>query len=406
MVAGRGAAGAALAATFLAGAAASLALAWFVRTPAPSSRRALATYARVLPWDVVHRRALARADLAGGRPRRARARLRATLPRAPLAAPLWVDAAEAALHAGRWREARRMALRGASLAPADGESCGRAALVLLQANDLEAAVGPLRCEVENLSERLPRVLDLAAEVYPRVHDLLRVLPPGDAWLRALLQWAYGRGRAEAAAVGWETLAASGATAADRIRHVEFLLRRGEVDGAEAVWRPVWGPRPPGTVFDGGFETDVAGGFGWRIARTGAAAVTLDASASLEGRRGLRIEFRGGNPDFDGPSQVVPVEAGRRHVLTAMVRGEGITSAAGPRPRVGPHASCPAMGRVEGADVRGTTRWRRVAVEFDVPADCRAVVVSFARPPTARLDREIRGVFAADAVSLAVRSDGQ
>lgn len=396
-------AGFAGAAAFLVAAGVAVAVTQVCWRGVPTDRAGLRARLRLLPASVLERRLLARLDLAAGRPRAARARLAAAVRRAPWSSLLWLERAEAALHSGRADEARAAAGKGAALAPRQAGTCHRAALVLLQVGDQARAAPLLGCVLASAPARTADVLDLAHAVWADDALVLRQVVPADApGVRGFLAWAHDRALVDAARRGWEALVPYGATGRDRLRHVDFLIARGEIDEADALWAAAHGPRGAARVFDGDFEGDpVGGGFGWILREPAGARVGIrGAPAAAHGARGLAIEFTGGNPDFAHVSQVVPVAGGRRYRLSALVRSEDLTSLAGPRLGVRPHAACAGLVPAEGPELRGTRPWGPVSLEFTTPPGCRAVVVLVRRPATARLDRDLRGRLYVDDVRLA------
>jgi hypothetical protein len=375
------------------------ALAW--RRP-PRTRDALVQIERVLPpGAVAPLRLLAQLDLAEGRPAAARRRLAAANRRSPFGGAAWLDRATATLQEGRVAEARALALRGASLAPTDPESCRRAAMILLQAKAPEEAAPLLRCVVAHGSRRQGEaVLDLAHEIYRDDATVVRTIVPPDAdHLRLALDWSHSRRLTDAAAAAWTALQPWRPRAADLLRHIDFLLSMREIAAAERLWTEAYGPRGKGIVFDGGFEGEaVRAGFGWRLGEAEGVRVEVTREAAARDARGLSVEFLGGNPTFGNVSQVVPVAGGRRYRLSALVATEGITSLSGPRLRVDAHV-CPGMSPVETGDLRGTLAWQPITLDFRTPPDCVSVFVRVVRRPTERLDRNISGRLLLDEVAL-------
>lgn len=373
----------------------------------PTSRTALRAHVRRLPVAIAARRALARLDLAGGRARAAGNRLDAAVRAAPFSATLRLERADVALRTGDRAGARRAAAAALRRAPVDAGVCERAGLVLLEADAPTAAAAALRRALTYEPTRATRVYDGVGPAYDDDAFVVANIVPADAdGARRFLGWAYERRLPGAAAVGWRALAARTPSTADVVRHVDFLLEHADVATADAVWSAAFGARPAGIVVDGGFESDVVdGGFGWHLARTpGVRMEIAGADAAAAGRRGLAIEFTGGNVDLAAPSQVVPVGAERRYRLTARMRSEGLTSLAGPRLAVEGHPACPGFGTVAGPELRGSRPWDDVALEFTTPPGCAAVRVLVRRAPSTRLDRDLRGRLWLDDVRLAAIDD--
>jgi hypothetical protein len=393
-------AGTALSVAFLMAASYAVTVGRTLQRRVPATLATARETAVALPHNATARWTLARVDLAAGRPTAALTKIRSAQRRAPLVANLWLERAEVALQAGRLDEARHAAEHGVALAPVDADGCRRAALVLLQANDLTGAAPYLRCELE-YGQRQHEVLDLAHAVYGDDATVLATVVPSDgASVRRYLTWAHDRSNVDAALLAWQALAPYGPTAAERLRQIDFLVTRGAIAPAEALWVATYGAHRPGSLFDGGFEGDPIGvGFGWILRPVDGARMALTATAAAHGQRGLSIEFQGGNLDFGDVWQVVPVVAAHRYHLSALVRSDGVTSLSGPRFRVEGHTTCPGMVPADGPEIRGTRAWGPVAVEFATPLACQAVLVRVVRPPTERLDRDLRGRLDVDDVTL-------
>jgi hypothetical protein len=391
-----------LAGTFLTAAGQASVLAWLAWRGPLVTRADLMHRLRAVPEDASPQRLLARVEERAGRFERARARLAAALRRSPLAADLWLERAEAALHAGRIGEALRAAERACALAPVDADLNYRAALVLLQAGDVAAAAPRLRSVLENAPDLTAQVLELAHGVYrDDTLVLRRIVPPEAESVRRFLAWAYDRRLTAAASAGWDALLGRGAALADRLQHVSFLIEQGEIETAASLWVAAYGPWGGGRVFEGGFERDpVNAGFGWVFHRfEGVRVRVAGGAAAAEGTRGLVIEFSGGNPEFAHVTQIVPVTGGRRYRLSALMRAEGLTSLSGPRLEVQAHVACPGMVTEEGPELRGTRAWGPVSIEFATPPGCRAVRVLVHRVRTDRFDRDVRGRLYLDDVRL-------
>jgi len=59
---------------------------------------------------------------------------------------------------------------------------------------------------------------------------------------------------------------------------------------------------------------------------------------------------------------------------------------------------------ESPDVRGSTPWTPMGLEFVTPSRCQAIVIVVRRPPTTATDQDLRGRFAIDDVQLVELAD--
>jgi tetratricopeptide (TPR) repeat protein len=397
----RVAAGGLLVLACLLAAAANLRVARLAWQEVPQTRLDARAAAAALRGNVSYQQSEARFALSAGHPNAAHALLKHALDAAPLTAGLWLDRADAALHAGLLPEAHEAAIAATVLAPTDAAGCYRAAIVLLQAGDGDAALLALRCVVDSAPSRTAQALDLADAVTGGDTVRLRAVVPPDAdGLRQLLAWAYARRRPEMAAVAWDGLGSRGATAGDRLRHIDFLLGEGRIDAAEDLWTAGYGARSSSRVFDGGFEDDpVDDGFGWILARDGDTRVTfVGGGAAAHGHRALAIELGRGGSEQSPVRQIVPVDGGRRYRLSALVRADGLAARLGPRIEVRAYPpACPSF--AVGRELSGGSSWGAVGLEFDTARACRAVEVVVRRPVADRPNDDRGGRFYLDDVQL-------
>jgi tetratricopeptide (TPR) repeat protein len=188
-------------------------------------------------------------------------------------------------------------------------------------------------------------------------------------------------------------------------------RRRDFDLARHVWRqalPLIAPETPldpgNLIHNGGFEHELLEvGFAWRRLPVDGASITFDHQTYFEGRRSLRVDFDGSaNVNFAHFCQVVAVEPGKRHVLTARLRADRISGGSGPRLVViadvipGPTALL-----LEGREVIHSAGWVEDRVEFVVPSSVYVLRVLLARPVSRKISSKIAGSVWLDAVSLRV-----
>ena len=124
-----------------------------------------------------------------------------------------------------------------------------------------------------------------------------------------------------------------------------------------------------------------------------------AGVAGEGSHSLSVTFDGKkNVSFAHLTQIIPVEPGVSYRLTALWKGDGITTDQGPYLEIygqdvkGLHAKGPML--------LGTRGWEKVGIEFTAPDDCHGVVVRLRRVPSRKLDNRIEGTVWLDDFDLA------
>lgn len=207
-----------------------------------------------------------------------------------------------------------------------------------------------------------------------------------------------------AAKAWQSLRAAGLAGLDAATaYVEALLRNGRPAEAVEAWAswlgPLAGDYPRGNLlYNGGFEREFTGSpLDWRIRPLPGVEVVRDPGRATEGRFSLRAAFPGTeNMAYSHVAQQTFARAGR-YRLSLWISSEGLTTDQGVLVLVsqaGPRGSVLA----ETEQVRGTTAWRPLAVEFRL-AEPALLTVQLRRNPSRKFDSKIRGTVWVDAVRL-------
>ena len=151
----------------------------------------------------------------------------------------------------------------------------------------------------------------------------------------------------------------------------------------------------------GFEADFTGGpFDWRFSRQGPGwKAERVAGVAGEGAHSLSVTFDGKkNVSFSHLTQIIPVEPGVSYRLTALWKGDGISTDQGPYLEI---YGYDAKGlHVKGPMLLGTKDWEKMGIEFTAPDDCHGVVVRLRRVPSRKLDNRVEGTVWLDAFELA------
>ena len=131
-------------------------------------------------------------------------------------------------------------------------------------------------------------------------------------------------------------------------------------------------------------------------------ITRIKQGAHEGKYALRISFDGRqNISFHNLYQIVPVVPLERFRLRYAWKSTGITTDQGPFIEI---VGYDQKGFSQsGPMITGTHTWREEAIEFEVPAGCRAVVVRVRRRSSHRFDSKIKGSFWLDNFRLEILS---
>jgi hypothetical protein len=188
-------------------------------------------------------------------------------------------------------------------------------------------------------------------------------------------------------------------------YLDALIKTQDVNGAVAAWAAVV-PQPPNKenlVSNGNFQTDIVnGGFDWRILPRAGALVTQGAIHGLGGNTGgreLRIDFDGTqNLMYDAVLQFVPVESNTGYEFVARMRAESLTTDSGISLQVvDAYDPNKLLGGTE--PLTGSTGWSDYKFRFTTGPRTRLLLVRVMRLPSQKFDRKISGSFAVSRVSL-------
>lgn len=195
-------------------------------------------------------------------------------------------------------------------------------------------------------------------------------------------------------------------------YLDALIKTQDVNGAVAAWAAVHTkfsavvPQPPNKenlVSNGNFQTDIVnGGFDWRILPRAGALVTQGAIHGLGGNTGgreLRIVFDGTqNPAYDAVMQFAPVEPNTNYEFSTRMRVEGLTTDSGVSLQVvDAYDPNKLLGGTE--PLTGSTGWSDYKFRFTTGPRTRLLLVRVMRLPNQKFDRKISGSFAVSRVSL-------
>jgi hypothetical protein len=243
-------------------------------------------------------------------------------------------------------------------------------------------------------------------------DLLENLVPQDSFsLTQYLSYLYDIGDQERVKKVWKKRASLGYQAgrAETVRHVDFLISRGNLTEAYRIFTARFReeklptPSDKNLVINGGFEEKavLGGGFDWKIGSVPGAKVSFDQVETYEGQRSLQISFAGKeNVDFHHVYQYVALKPNQEYLLRAYVKTKAITTKSGIKLEVtgiGPafHGTSETL--------IGDNDWKELNVSFRTPNQSQGGVVRLRRERTDKFDRFISGTVWIDNVQLVEKS---
>ena len=240
----------------------------------------------------------------------------------------------------------------------------------------------------------------------------KIVPKDSASTSQYLAYLYEIGDKESAQKVWQKKVLLGHRASrdETIRHIEFLIGRGDLSEAFMIWKARLGqeglPLSAGgnLITNGGFEKDtiLGGGFDWKMSQVAGAEVSFDPSNAFEGGRSLKIAFNGKeNVDFHHVSQYVALKPDTDYMLKAQVKTREVTTKSGLKLEisgVGPtfHGASEAL--------VGDNGWKELMVTFRTPAQAQGGSVRIRREKIDKFDRFISGVVWIDNASLKERNE--
>jgi tetratricopeptide (TPR) repeat protein len=388
-------------AAFLAQVAFAYAIAW------PGSVPALERAARILPYTAdsyAPDLSLQAGHLldSQGRIAEGLAFYHASLTRDPYNNPGWLLAALAEESLGRPRAAEQAYLKAYAREPHRSESDWMYANFLLRQGRREESLGVFRRVLENGRRFDEPVFATLARMMPLAGLERRVLPPAADPQLAYLRYAMRAESAPAVARTWPRLAHawSRISGPELTAICRLLACGGNPAGARAAWLD-WmgdhGTRTAAPLFNGGFESEPAAGpYDWMFYSGPALDAFRDTGVYRSPGASGHLYFTGAE-NFEGTAleQWLPLEPGRRYVLSFAWRSRNVTSDRAPSIEIREGADGGTVASLETEP--GTSPWRRERLPFRAPG--ALVRVAVARHASTKLDNRIAGDFWIDDVAL-------
>jgi hypothetical protein len=237
--------------------------------------------------------------------------------------------------------------------------------------------------------------------------LEKLVPKDPVSFKQYLSYLYESDDKESAQKAWQKRD-SFAYKPDRnetLRHIEFLISRGELNEAFLIWKArlqeegLSSPSDNNLITNSGFEKEkiLGGGFDWKIQEVPGAEISFDHSVVFEGKSSLKVVFDGKeNVDFQHVYQFVPLKPNTEYVLKANMKTQAITTKSGLKIEisgVGPGF------HKESESLIGDNEWKELTFPFRTPAQSQGGLVRVRRNRTDKFDRFISGTVWIDNFSL-------
>jgi hypothetical protein len=324
------------------------------------------------------------------------------LERQPLDAYRWLDRASIAQSRRVEAEQVRHHVEAAvAVQPHSREINWRAAIMAIQLGQVEPAEAHLRRWLQDQPRQTARALFLAARWIEDPDDLLdRILPPGEEYLTATVDFARRVGRMDLAEVAWSRLSHHGVGDGALRDFVELALAEGDQALAISVWQSRYPDFKAGQVPNADFRHEPGAGRGldWDARMPKGAAATRDQEHLVTEPASLRIDFDGNeNLQLRRPSVRIPIDPDTtRWEISGHWRAHRLTT------RGLPYLIARAEGgRGVRADVPGASfDWTPFRIEVENPDGATMLHLELRRDrPGVDFDRYLSGKLWLDALRL-------
>ena len=335
------------------------------------------------------------------------AHYREAIRRSPLQPDVWIDLSKSYRAKGQTAESERSLERAVKLSPNNPGLLWEAGTFWLIKNDPDKAVEALKRYILLLPSRQKDVYDLCWKLgLGNSYILQHLLPDSYEYRSNYISYLVNTRRAAEAQESWKAIDLKYLDKSLFITYISFLITSGQYDDAWTTWKEVTGriegmekQNETSLVWNPGFEQEIInGGFDWTIRETEGVNVFLDDTIRMSGDRSLGVSFDGRhNPDITIARQVVRVEQNTKYLLRGYVRADSLTTTNGIFLQVQGH-NCSGLSKSSEV-VTGTSFWRELSVDFDTPADCRAITLSIRREKSNKFDNKIEGTAWIDGLTV-------
>lgn len=287
-------------------------------------------------------------------------------------------------------------------APRNRDVRATEAAALLKAGELSAAMAQIDALLR-LSPRRGAVLFPAlvqqAQDKRFAETVGAVLATDPPWRRGFLAELNKRGNAAALDQVYAWLQQHGGLSKEETtRWLDRMLADGRWGQAYAHWVSRLGPDADhlSTVYDGGFEREVGGpGFVWRNQPAPGVFTDVEADAGPDGSRAAHLHFIG-RPVAQGNLRQALLLGPGRFRLTFQARTDFLRTDQGLQWVIRCDSGAP-IAIVEIPD--GSNGWKRLAADFEVPANCPGQWMGLRNPAVSGTARQVSGDLWIDDVAI-------
>jgi tetratricopeptide (TPR) repeat protein len=266
----------------------------------------------------------------------------------------------------------------------------RLANLLLREGKLDQAIIEFRAVAESDQNRLRTTLDLVWQASQGELRAIEAVAGSDPKVRlALAQYLLQQGQADAALNIVNRLDRQSLLGLPESgQFLDAVILAGRVESAGQLWRDLFGHGPIDgrlpLIWNGSFETPIREGFAqfdWNLSRSRYARIAITAGTARIGQQSLKIAYQGvDTTKLDGEiRQLIPARPGARYRLTCYAKADNLVTPDGPQVVVAAHSSETLIAASAALDA-GSYDWRPLTLNFVVPSDVRAVIVSVKQTP--------------------------
>ncbi|HXX34866.1 MAG TPA: carbohydrate binding domain-containing protein, partial [Thermodesulfobacteriota bacterium] len=305
----------------------------------------------------------------------------------PLEQEYWLNLAKVYQRMGESTLLERALKNAISVFPTSYRGRWVSANLFLQQGDFEKALPHFSYVLAYYPNQCATVYDVLEKAVSDSDFILeKIVPKDSSSFRQYLSYLYETGDKDSARKAWAKRFSFGyqVDRGQTLRHIEFLISRGEFNEAFQVWNsrlqeealPI--SEDSNLITNGGFEKEkiLGGGFDWKIEKVPGAEVSFDPSVAFEGKRSLKIAFDGKeNVDFYHVYQFVPLKSDTEYVLTANVKTQAVTTKSGLKIEV---IGIGQAFQRQSQSLTGDNEWKELIVSFRTPAQLQGGLVRVRR----------------------------
>ena len=329
----------------------------------------------------------------------------------PRSADAWLDLGAVYESQDDFVSARAAYIQAGKVYPASAAVAWRYGNFLLRQGDINKAFAEIRRAVYADPTRSAEAFSRCWRVDRDIQAVLAsVIPPDRQPYLDVIRELAAADQLPATLTVWDRLVSihPHMSPADVIFFTDFLLQKNHSSDAHRVWQntlllsDLLTGDPPGSVlWDGGFESNVRGGFAWSSPQLPLGVqAAVDKGQRHSGKQSLRLFFDGEhNSNFDGICTNAEVRPETTYRFSAWVRTQSLTSDEGVRFRLYWFSDTNASGSADSEDSRGTQSWTRIEMPWSSGKAVHHARVCIVRNASHGFDRRIQGTAWIDDVSL-------